>query len=119
VLKELDCSEHEFWRQAEKEKKMALLEDLVEEALGPVALGVGVVILVPTLFPAVGRALRPIAKGVIKAGIRVYDQSSAAATEAYANIAEATGDIIAEARAERASEAVGVPKAKESAASAT
>jgi hypothetical protein len=73
---------------------MALLEDVFEEALGPVAIGVAALLAVPVLFPGVRRALRPAAKSVIKAGIAVYETT-------VANVTEAAGDLIAEARAER------------------
>ncbi len=77
---------------------MALLEDIVKaEGAGPLVLGVGALMLAPTVLPALGRALRPVAKGVIKTGMSLYD-------ETFASIREATGDIIAEARAELESE---------------
>ncbi|WP_255609131.1 DUF5132 domain-containing protein [Methylosinus sp. Sm6] len=76
---------------------MALLEDVFEEALGPVAIGIGALIVVPALFPGVRRALRPVAKGAIKAGIAFYETT-------LANVTEAAGDLIAEARAEREQE---------------
>jgi hypothetical protein len=81
-----------------KEDEMALLEDVFEEALGPVAIGVAALLAVPVLFPGVRRALRPAAKSVIKAGIAVYETT-------VANVTEAAGDLIAEARAEREHEA--------------
>ncbi len=90
---------------------MAIIEDLVEEALGPVAIGIGALLLVPRVFPAVGRAVRPIAKGVIKTGMSIYDQTVAAVTEA-------TGDLVAEARAELESEARQTPKTQHQAAPA-
>ncbi len=77
---------------------MAVLEKRIEsEVGGPVALGVGAVLLVPGLLPAVGRILRPVVKGVIKTGIAVYD-------ETFTGLREATGDIVAEARSELESE---------------
>ncbi len=76
---------------------MALFEDLLEEALGPVAIGVGALLVVPALFPSVGRALRPVAKQAIKAGVSVYDWT-------VTTVTEATGDLVAEARAELQSE---------------
>jgi hypothetical protein len=77
---------------------MALLEDIAKaEGAGPLVLGVGALMLAPTLLPAIGRALRPIAKGVIKTSIALYD-------ETYTSMREATGDLIAEARAELESE---------------
>ena len=73
---------------------MALLEDIAKaEGAGPLVLGVGALMLAPALLPAIGRVLRPIAKGVIKTGIAIYD-------ETYATVREATGDLVAEARSE-------------------
>ncbi|WP_457797776.1 DUF5132 domain-containing protein [Methylocystis sp. S23] len=73
---------------------MALLDDMVKlEGAGPIVLGVGALILAPTLLPAMGRILRPVVKGVIKTGMTIYD-------ETYATVREATGDLIEEARAE-------------------
>jgi hypothetical protein len=77
---------------------MALFEELFEEAAGPaVAVGIGALFLAPKVLPALGRVLRPIAKGAIKTGISLYEQT-------YASVAEATGDLVAEARAELESE---------------
>jgi hypothetical protein len=77
-----------------REDEMALLEDIVKaEGAGPLVLGVGALMLAPTLLPALGRMLRPVAKGIIKTGMTVYD-------ETYSTMREATGDLIAEARAE-------------------
>lgn len=77
---------------------MALFEDLMKaEGAGPLVLGVGALMLAPTLLPAVGRILRPIVKGVIKTGMTVYD-------ETYSTMKEATTDLIEEARAELAHE---------------
>jgi hypothetical protein len=78
---------------------MSLLEDVFEDMLGPVAIGVGALIVVPKLFPAVGRALRPVAKGAIKTGLAIYETT-------FAGVAEAAGDLYAEAVAERESEAM-------------
>ncbi|QGM97872.1 DUF5132 domain-containing protein [Methylocystis parvus] len=78
---------------------MALLEDVAKmEGAGPVVLGIGALMLAPTLLPALGRALRPVVKGVIKTGMTIYD-------ETYASMREATGDLIEEARAELRHEA--------------
>jgi hypothetical protein len=77
---------------------MAIFEDIFKaEGAGPLALGVGAVLLAPAVLPAVGRIMRPVMKGVIKTGIAIYE-------ETYASVKEATGDIIAEARAELESE---------------
>ncbi len=73
---------------------MALLEDIAKaEGAGPLVLGVGAIMLAPTLLPALGRVLRPVAKSVIKTGMSVYEGT-------FATMREATGDLIAEARAE-------------------
>jgi len=77
---------------------MAVFEDLLEGGATPVALGVGAIVLAPTLLPVIGRIIRPIAKGAIKTGMAIYQ-------ETYAAVAEATGDLVAEARAELESEA--------------
>ncbi len=89
---------------------MALFEDLLKlEGVGApaAAVGVGVLLFAPRLFPAlllaprllptVGRALRPVAKEVVKVGMTAYDAAQATVSEAY----RATGDLVAEARFER------------------
>ncbi|KAF2989151.1 DUF5132 domain-containing protein [Methylocystis sp. MJC1] len=91
---------------------MALFEDLLEEALGPVAIGIGALLVVPAVFPSVGRALRPVAKGAIKAGISIYEST-------VATFSEATGDLIAEARSELESESRHVAGPKGAAAHAS
>jgi hypothetical protein len=55
-------------------------------------------IVIPKLFPSVGRALRLVATEAIKAGIAVYDRT-------FATVTEATGDLVAEVRAELESDA--------------
>ncbi|MGH7109250.1 MAG: DUF5132 domain-containing protein, partial [Stellaceae bacterium] len=49
----------------------------------------------PTVLPAVGRALRPVAKAAIKGGLVVY-------RETFAEIGEFTSDLVAEVRNELA-----------------
>lgn len=77
---------------------MALFEGAVEGlaesgmATG-LAVGVGAILLVPGLLPAVGNMMRSIAVGAIKTGIMVYDQTAAA-------VRETTGDLMTEARAQ-------------------
>lgn len=76
---------------------MALLEDTVEglfeSGTGLAIVGVGALLLAPGLLPAVGRMIRPLAVGAIKAGMTVYDQAAS-------SLREATGDLVAEARTE-------------------
>lgn len=76
---------------------MALLEDMVKGNVGTgLAVGIGAAVLAPVVLPALGGLLRPVAKGVIKAGLIVYDKGR----EATASLSEMTGDLAAEARAE-------------------
>lgn len=77
---------------------MAFLEDTVgavfKGGVGTgVAIGAGVLLLVPGLLPAIGRMVRPLAVGVIKTGVVMYN-------EAAATVREASEDIMAEVRAE-------------------
>lgn len=73
---------------------MAFIEDLFKgNAVTAVAVGLGAVLLAPTLLPAVGSVLRPAAKAVIKGGLILY-------RETVSDIGEVASDLIAEARAE-------------------
>ena len=68
---------------------MALFEDMFK-GNAAVAIGVGAAVLFgPTLL----RVLRPLAKEAIKGGITLFEQ-------ARETVSEATGDLVAEARAE-------------------
>ena len=58
-------------------------------------IGVGAVLLAPALLPAVGRAVRPVAKAAIRTGISIY-------REASTQIASATGPLIEEVHGEMA-----------------
>ena len=73
---------------------MALIEDLFKgNAVTGLAVGAAAMVLGPTLFPAIGRFLRPAAKTVIKGGIVVY-------REALAGIGELTSGLVEEAKSE-------------------
>jgi hypothetical protein len=77
---------------------MAFLEDTVGSVLKGgvgtgIAIGAGVLLLVPGLLPAIGRMVRPLAVGVIKTSVLMYN-------EAAATVREASEDIMAEVRAE-------------------
>jgi Protein of unknown function (DUF5132) len=81
------------WAISWRISSMSLLEDMFK---GNVVTGVavaGAVMFAPTLLPAVGRAVRPIAKAVIKTGMVAY-------RETLAGVGDVTGDLVAEARAE-------------------
>jgi hypothetical protein len=73
---------------------MALLEDMFKgNAVTGVAVGLAALVLGPTLFPTIGRALRPAAKTVIKGGLVLY-------RETVAGIGELATDLVAEAKSE-------------------
>lgn len=73
---------------------MALLEDMFKgNVLTGVAVGAAALLLGPTLFPTIGRFLRPAAKTVIKGGIVLY-------RETIAGIGELTTDLVEEVRSE-------------------
>jgi hypothetical protein len=76
------------------ETKMALFDDLLKgNAVTGLAVGAVAVVLGPTLFPAIGRVLRPAAKTVIKGGIMLY-------RETLAGIGELTTGLVEEAKNE-------------------
>ena len=73
---------------------MALIEDMFKgNAMTGVAVGAAALFLGPTLLPTIGRALRPVAKTMIKGGIVLY-------RETVAGIGELTTDLVAEAKSE-------------------
>ena len=73
---------------------MALVEDLLKGGtVTGVAVGVGALLLAPSVIPAVGRVLRPAAKAVIKTGLVLY-------RETISEVGEVASDLFAEARAE-------------------
>ena len=73
---------------------MALIEDVFKgNVVTGLVIGVAALVLGPTLFPTVGRVLRPAAKTVIKGGIMLY-------RETVNGIGELTTDLVAEAKSE-------------------
>lgn len=60
------------------------------------AIGVGALILAPTVVPAVAAILKPLAKAAIKSGFIVYEKGK----EVLAETREVLEDLAAEARAE-------------------
>jgi hypothetical protein len=84
---------------------MALIENLFKgSAVTGIAVGVGALLLAPTVIPAVGRVLRPAAKAAIKGGMVFY-------RETISEIGEVAGDLFAEARAELETESQSGTKA--------
>lgn len=73
---------------------------LIEVELIPgMLLGVAAV-LAPTLFPKIGRAIRPLVKGAVRAGYAMAEK----ARETVAEAGEHLQDIVAEVKSESASD---------------
>jgi hypothetical protein len=73
---------------------MALIEDMFKGNLAMgLAVGIGAIVLGPTVVQAVGSVLRPAAKAVIKGGLVFY-------RETLSEVGEMASDLLAEARAE-------------------
>lgn len=65
-----------------------------------VAVGIGALILAPTIIPVVSAIIRPLAKATIKSGLILIEKGKEVAAEAK----EALEDLAAEAQAEIAQE---------------
>jgi hypothetical protein len=65
-------------------------------SVGSLAVGAGVVLLVPVIMPVVGAVLKPVAKAVIKGGVMAYEGAKVAVAETK----ETIEDIAAEAKSE-------------------
>jgi hypothetical protein len=73
---------------------MAILEDMLKgNAVIGIGVGLGALLLAPTVLPAIGRVLRPAAKAAIKGGMVFY-------RETVSEIGEVASDLFEEARAE-------------------
>jgi len=83
------------------------LEDIFEGNFGAGLAIAGAAILAPTVLPAVGRMVRPVAKTAIKTGMMLY-------RETLAGVGDVTSDIVAEARAELDEEARATPRRTQS-----
>src|ERR1700730_14649361 len=71
------------------EARMALIEDVFKgNVVTGLAIGVAALVLGPTLFPTVGRVLRPAAKTVIKGGIMLYRETVGAIGELTTGLVE-------------------------------
>jgi Protein of unknown function (DUF5132) len=75
---------------------MALYDDVVKFLWPNALVVVGVGILAPVLLPAAGYVLRPLVKGVVKAGLTVKDMAVGLVEET----GEQVSDLVAEAKAE-------------------
>src|SRR5438094_10331180 len=75
-------------------------QDIAErlEGMGWVGVGLGAVVLAPALIPAIGRGLRPAAKGAIKGYLTISEK----AREMLGESGEQWQDLVAEAKTEHA-----------------
>ena len=75
---------------------MALLEDVTLGSVVSTSLiGVGLVLTAPLLLPVVGALVVPLAREVVKGGVRLYDAGAHVVT----TMNEQLSDLVAEARA--------------------
>jgi hypothetical protein len=75
---------------------MSMIEDVIKGSWGMALVGVGVALVAPTVLPALGAAIRPLAKSAVKGGILLYDSMK----ETLAEAGEQVTDMVAEVRAE-------------------
>jgi len=77
---------------------MAVLKDMSKGWIPGIMVGVGVTLAAPVILPALGAALRPLAKSAIKGGIALGDRIKEVTAEAR----EQFCDLVAEVKAEQA-----------------
>jgi len=65
-------------------------------SVGSLAVGAGLVLLVPVVIPVVGAILKPVAKAVIKGSLMAYEGAKVSIAETR----ETLEDLAAEAKAE-------------------
>lgn len=83
---------------------MALFDNGLKIGTG-LAVGIGALLLAPTVLPAVASVVRPIVKATIKSGLILAEK----AMEMVAEAKESIEDMTAEAQAELAKERQGIP----------
>ncbi|MFB2936013.1 DUF5132 domain-containing protein [Aerosakkonemataceae cyanobacterium BLCC-F154] len=79
-------------------KGVALDEVIGSGGIPGAVVGIGALLLAPVLIPVVAGAGKPVAKAVIKEGIKFYEKGK----ESFAEVGEVFEDLIAEAKAELA-----------------
>ncbi len=79
---------------------MALLDNVLTMGVPAVLVGVGAVLVAPLVLPAVSSVARPLAKGAVKGYLALADSTK----EIFAEASEQWSDLVAEARAEHATE---------------
>jgi hypothetical protein len=87
---------------SDKEERMALFDNGLKIGTG-LAIGIGALIIIPAVVPAVATILRPIVKATIKSGLVLVEKTMELAAEAK----ESMEDMAAEAHAELAQERQG------------
>lgn len=75
-------------------------KDFLEDVPGGWIVGIGAIVAAPIVAPVLAKAGKPLAKAVIKGGLRLYEQSKGAIAE----VGEVFEDLVAEAQAELADE---------------
>ena len=76
---------------------MALWEDMTLGSVVSTSLvGLGLVAAAPLLLPLASMVVGPVARGVVKGGVRLYDAS----THIVVTMGEQLGELVAEAREE-------------------
>ncbi len=75
---------------------MAWYDNALKFSWPNVLVVVGMAVLAPVLLPAVGYVVRPLAKGLVKAGLTVKDMTVGFVEEA----GEQVSDLVAESKAE-------------------
>lgn len=73
------------------------------------AIGVGVGLVAPAMFPALGRAMKPTVNAAIRAGVLAWERGR----ETIAELGEYAEDMAAEVRAQRYGEAPAAPSQPE------
>jgi hypothetical protein len=84
---------------ASRRLAMALLNNGMKLGAG-LAIGVGALVLAPTVIPAVAAILKPLAKAAIKSGFIIYEKGR----EVLAETKEVLEDLAAEVRVELSEE---------------
>ncbi|NTW60812.1 MAG: DUF5132 domain-containing protein [Nitrospirae bacterium] len=81
---------------------MAILENgLKGNLVTALAIGIGAAVLAPVVIPLFASVAKPLAKAAIKGGMQLYESGK----ETFAEVAEITEDLVAEAKAELAESA--------------
>lgn len=75
---------------------MAIQDIFKGNAAVTLAIGLAGAVLIPIVLPVVARAVRPLAKAVIKSGLIVYEKGR----ESFAEMGEVVEDMVAEAKSE-------------------